>query len=80
MQVKLEWKWEHLDECTQRTKVKGGWLILRLGAIDIEKNKRVSFRETMIFLPDPDHQWTILPPPIDEIAAKTELAKGFAPK
>ena len=49
MQVKLEWKWEHLDECTQRTKVKGGWLILRLGAIDIEKNKRVSIREPIIF-------------------------------
>jgi len=79
MQVKLQFNWEPLDECTQRAKVIGGWLILRLGATDFEKGKRVQFRESMVFIADKDHQWSILPPPKDEVAAKSELAKGFAP-
>jgi len=60
MRKKLEWEWETLDECTQRAKVIGGWLVMRLGAVDIEKNKKVQFRESLVFIPDRDHDWIIV--------------------
>ena len=60
MRKKLEWEWETLDECTQRAKVIGGWLVMRLGAVDIEKNKKVQFRESLVFISDRDHDWIII--------------------
>jgi len=63
MRKKIEWLWEDLDECTKRAKVIGGWLVLRLGATDIEKGKngKVVFRESMTFVADRDHEWEIAP-------------------
>lgn len=62
MRKKLEWEWESLDESTQRAKVIGGWLVLRLGATDVEKGKsgKIIFRESMTFVPDRDHDWIIM--------------------
>lgn len=64
MRKRLEWKWESLDDHTQRAQVIGGWLILRLGVTDVEKGKsgKIVFRESMVFISDPDHMWQILPP------------------
>ncbi len=72
MRKKIEWLWEHLDESTQRVKVIGGWLVLRLGATDVEKGKagKVVFRESMVFVCDRDHEWHIMPPAKEIEAAK----------
>lgn len=83
MRKKMQFNWEILDECTQRAAVIGGWLILRLGATDVEKGKlgKIVFRESMTFVPDRDHEWTIVPamvetPPVE----KANKAADFAPK
>lgn len=83
MRKKMQWQWESLDECTQRCAVIGGWLILRLGATDIEKGKsgKVVFRESMTFVPDRDHEWHIVPALKEVEAAKpTVKAADFEPK
>lgn len=78
MKIKMQWKWEPLDECTQRVEVFGGWIILRLGATDIEKNKRIQFRETMVFVPDRDHCWTVLQPEKEsEKIQKSKVSEGY---
>lgn len=58
MAKKIRWEWEKLDEVTQRVKVIGGWIVIRLFASETTKNK-IDFRESMVFIPDSDHQWTI---------------------
>jgi hypothetical protein len=77
MRKKMQWQWEMLDECTQRAAVIGGWLILRLGATDVEKGKsgKVVFRESMTFVPDRDHEWHIVPP-IKEVEAPKQTVKA----
>jgi hypothetical protein len=69
---KIAWNWETLDECTQRAKVIGGWLVLRLGATDFEKGKRVQFRESMVFIADRDHEWIVTAPFNPSQAAKLQ--------
>lgn len=61
MRKKIEWVWEVLDETTSRAKVIGGWLI----------RSRSSQTESMIFLPDRDHEYTIIAP-----IASTEINKS----
>ncbi len=82
MRKKMEWEWESLDECTQRAKVIGGWLILRLGATDIEKGKpgKIIFRESMTFVADHDHEWTIVAPLVDVKKEAKVSAADFASK
>jgi len=79
MRKRIDWNWEKLDECTQRAKVIGGWLILRLGATDIERGKpgKIVFRESMTFVPDRDHEWEIMPPIVDVKVEQSNLAKDF---
>jgi len=79
---KIKWEWESLDECTKRARVIGGWLILRLGATDIEKNKRVQFRESIVFLADRDHEWQIIKPvnPDQPPSEKLKAADFESPK
>lgn len=73
MQVKLEWKWEPLDDNTARAKVIGGWLIQSF----ITSNKG-NVGNAMVFLADRDHTWVIRPPMIDEKIERNELAKEFS--
>lgn len=64
MRKQIEHKWEKLDDYTQRAKVIGGWLVIRLGITDIQKGKpgKIVFRESMVFIADRDHEWHVLPP------------------
>lgn len=81
MRKKIEWEWEALDDCTKRAKVIGGWVLMRLGAVDVEKGKKIQFRESLIFIPDRDHEWHVLPPvKAEEAPIKVSKADDFAPK
>ncbi len=55
MRKRFEWQWEKLDKNTKRAKVIRGWLVHTSGGKS----------ETMVFVPDLDHEWHILPPPKD---------------
>lgn len=67
----MEWEWENLDEATYRAKVIGGWMLLHtkhttfLGG----KKKDMIQSESMVFLPDRDHEWTI----VKRVAEKEKL-------
>ena len=78
MRIKMEWEWETLDECTQRAKVIGGWVLMRLGAVDVEKGKKIQFRESLVFIADRDHEWTIVVPVPDVQKEATAVAADFA--
>lgn len=79
MQKKIVWKWEHLDEHTQRVKVLGGWLVMRIGVTDVDKNKpgKIVFREGILFLSDRDHEWHPIPPHTEEKPPESKLAADF---
>ena len=55
MRKRFEWQWEELDSHTRRAKVIGGWVV----------NSYLGKAESMVFVPDRDHEWHILPPPKD---------------
>lgn len=56
---KMEWKWEQLDESTWRARVIGGWCLkVRMF---IEGKRGVIMSESMTYIPDRDHLWTIVP-------------------
>ena len=56
--MKIEFKWQliHGDNCTytHRAKVIGGWIINQstIGGY-------VALSESMVFIPDPNHEWEI---------------------
>lgn len=75
MRTRLEWKWEKLDENTQRAQVFGGWLVLHS---EMMNNKSLS--ESLCFVPDRDHSWTILVPKADPQVERSAMAKEFEPK
>ncbi len=64
--MKFEWElltYSELSHATLRAKVKGGWLVK-----DVTTNQRAipdSYREDniaipiMVFVPDPNHEWSI---------------------
>jgi hypothetical protein len=52
MRVNIPWKWEELDIWTDRAKVIGGWLVRSMFADN---------GESIVFINDPDHRWTITP-------------------
>lgn len=58
MRKKIEWMWEKLDETTHRAKVIGGWLV-RHNTVECT-NKRTCISDSMVFLPDRDHEWHIV--------------------
>jgi hypothetical protein len=72
MRKKIEWEWELLDEFTKRAKVIGGWVI----EYGCHTNKG-SITNTMVFVPDRDHEWAIAPKIVEKAAIKTALAKDF---
>lgn len=52
MRTNLEFFWQLIGRDTRRAKVVGGWLVLYEGADS----------ETMVFIKDSDHEWTIKMP------------------
>ena len=77
MRKKMEWNWEQLDAHTNRAKVIGGWLVRNEYVLPKEKLCCVS----TTFVPDRDHEWTIVPA-LKEVEApkSTVRAADFAPK
>ena len=61
MRKHYRWEWEKLDEFNWRAKVIGGWLIKT--RMFIEGKRGVVMSESMVFIPDSEHQWGILPQP-----------------
>jgi hypothetical protein len=75
MRKKIEWKWEKLDQSTWRSKAIGGWLIK--SEYSVGKNPATA----MQFLPDRDHEWTILVPILEKNDQKSDLkAEDFSIK
>ena len=60
MRMKLQWKWERLDNNTIRAKVIGGWILCHYSTRMIKQNLEET-SESMSFIPDRDHEWIILP-------------------
>jgi hypothetical protein len=65
MLKKIAWEWEILDNIndgtgssttTARAKVIGGWII------NHSFQKKATMSESMTFVPDRDHEWTIVKP------------------
>lgn len=63
MRKKIEWSWEKLDENTYRAKVIGGWMVMH---VTVDRKKMASFSESLAFIPDRDHEWTIVLPIVEE--------------
>jgi|GEM_PF-1902837 hypothetical protein len=59
MRKKLPWQPEELDTETMRVKVIGGWLVCIANECGL----------TSTFIADPNHEWTIKPPVVEEKAA-----------
>jgi hypothetical protein len=76
MRKKIEWEWEYLENGfvtgTRRAKVIGGWIVHNYSHAD---KKRTA--ESMVFVPDRDHEWAIAPKIVEKAAIKTALAKDF---
>lgn len=70
MRKKIEWQFEllhkrhegNLQESASRAKVIGGWIVIHTWVI-----KGIP-SESMVFIPDRDHEWTILQPIKAEVA------------
>jgi hypothetical protein len=64
MRKKIEWEWEKLDDSTWRVKVIGGWLVLHVNQIIVTdaKKREIEQRESMVFISDRDHEWTVVAP------------------
>ena len=59
MSVKLEW--EGIDSTHERAKVIGGWLLKSYQDVSYlqfgERKTGFDARESMVFIPDAEHQW-----------------------
>jgi len=69
MRKRIDWNWEVLDEQTKRVKVIGGWLI-------VHTNEKLKC-ESMVHLPDRDHEYEIMPPIVDTQIERADIAKDF---
>lgn len=68
MRKKLEHEWEILDEFTKRAKVIGGWII-EYGSF----SNKGSVSNSLVFVPDNDHLWTITNLPKREPLPESKL-------
>ena len=75
MRKRIEWQWEVLDSTTARAKVIGGWIINHFNSFSDGKKTEIS--EAMVFVPDRDHEWTIIAPIATTATVKKEMAKDF---
>ncbi len=63
MRIKLEWNWEQIEDLndgrlqTLRAKVIGGWVLKSI----TQDMKAKVMSESMVFIPDRDHEWSIIP-------------------
>jgi hypothetical protein len=82
MRKKIEWSWEQIDEGTWRAKVIGGWLVLHVKtfAINGSKNYNMAQSESLAFVADRDHEWTIVAPMVEENKNPTNKVNDFSPK
>lgn len=58
--------WEEIEQNTKRMKVFGGWIVLHLH----QQNEWLydggePACESMVFVPDPNHEWVLKTDPID---------------
>lgn len=55
--------WEQIDECHERAKVFGGWLVKASEPVyhmtDSQSGDGWDWRVSMTFVPDPDYKWEI---------------------
>lgn len=54
--------WEEIEQNTKRMKVFGGWIVLHSDWLVTE---RYQICESMVFVPDPNHEWVLKTDPID---------------
>ena len=79
MRKRIEWQWEKLDDCTMRARVIGGWLIST--APFTPSGSKAYPSHSAIFIPDPNHEWSILKPISEQPQNKSNVASDFeAPK
>lgn len=78
MLIKIQWHWEKLDENTYRAKVIGGWLVSHVPFTPSSSKSAPS--NTAVFIPDKDHQWLIVEPPVETQPQASKLAADFARK
>ena len=55
--MKIPFEWEELDNYTERLKVIGGWIIKSENSL--YENGKWALSESMVFVPDPNHEWEI---------------------
>lgn len=72
MRKRIDWQWEVLDVFTKRAKVIGGWIV-QYGS----HTNKGSVSESMVFVPDRDHEWEIMPPIVDMQVQRSTIAKDF---
>lgn len=75
MRKKMEWNWEMLDEQTARAKVIGGWVLNHNFSKDL-KGKCEAQCESMIFIADRDHEWTIVQPVVESKSAASKVSSS----
>lgn len=81
MRKQLEWKWEQLDNynngasISSRSKVIGGWIVHHAFT-----TRKGVMSESMVFIPDRDHEWHILAPVQYDESAPSVKANSFEPK
>lgn len=46
-------------QITSRAKVFGGWLVYNYTYSTVMKNESIHCSESMVFIPDPNHEWEI---------------------
>ena len=73
MRKRIEWEWEVLDEFTKRAKVIGGWVLLHHTTV------KGQVAESMVMIPDRDHEHEILIPKADPVIERSAIAKDFEP-
>lgn len=62
-QANVELVWEGIDKTHERAKVIGGWLVKSCQDVlvsmheDMPPTEGYEYRETMCFVPDPEHEW-----------------------
>lgn len=59
MRKKIPHSWERMDGNTHRCRVIGGWLVIHV-SYDLKTLRVLS--ESMSFVLDRDHEWTLVPP------------------
>jgi hypothetical protein len=85
MRTRIEWNWEVLDEKTVRAKVIGGWILLHIqqtfatGEVGKKTDVKIVNSESMVFVPDTEHRWNILPRQVETTVHKVKSA-DFASK